>query len=226
MDKLKLSMKRTGETEYTLTCLLEAAPEMVYKVFTDPILLRKWWGSADLVTRVDQMDLRPGGTWRFVQHDPTGKEYTFHGQYQEVAPHQRLVYTFEQEDKPGKGFLETITFTPQAGNTLLTELSRYQNAEDLEAVLAEGMEEGMTESMHRFAALLLRNKQEASDESSFPPGLSNPTKRALAGAGIESLEQLTQHSESEISMLHGVGPSALELLKSALQANGLTFKKS
>jgi uncharacterized protein YndB with AHSA1/START domain len=226
MDNLKLSMKRTGATEYTLTCLLEAKPELVFKVFTDPVLIRKWWGSADLVTRVDQLDLRPGGTWRFVQHDITGKEYTFHGQYQEVVPPERLIYTFEMEGTSGKGFLETITFAPQAGKTLLTDISRYLTARDLEDKLSEGMEGELTESMHRFAALLMRNKLQAPDESTYPLGLSNPARRALAGAGIENLEQLAQHSEAEISQLHGIGPSALELLRNALQANGLTFKKS
>ena len=219
-------MKRTGATEFSLTCLLEAPPDLVFKVFTDPVLIRKWWGSADLVTRVDQMDLRPGGTWRFVQHDITGREYTFHGQYQAVEPPEKLVYTFERVGQPGKGFLETFTFTPQAGNTLLTELSRYQNAQDLERMLAEGLEGKAADSLHRFAALLNRNKLQASDASSFPEGLSNPARRALAGADIENLEQLAQHSEAEISQLHGIGPSALELLRNALQASGLSFLKS
>ena len=226
MDNLKLSMKRTGDTEYTLTSLLEAEPESVFKVFTDPVLIRKWWGSPDLVTRVDQMDLRKGGMWRFVQHDPTGKEYIFQGQYQEVVPPERLVYSFEMEAKPGKGFLETVTFALQAGKTILTDISRYQTAKDLEDRLAEGMEGETAESIHRFAALLRRDIQETADESNFPMSLSNPARRALAGAGIENLEQLSQHSEAEIRDLHGIRPSALELLQSALKANRLTFKKS
>ena len=93
-------------------------------------------------------------------------------------------------------------------------------------MLVSGMEAGMQESMQRFAALLMRAKQQAADESSLPKGLSNPARRALAGAGIENIEQLAQHTEAEIKELHGIGPSAMDLLRSALASKGLTFAGS
>lgn len=69
----------------------------------------------------------------------------------------------------------------------------------------------------------MSDQPQATDESSLPNGLSNPARRALAGANIETLEQLAQHTEAEIKELHGIGPSAMDLLRSALAAKGLSF---
>jgi hypothetical protein len=66
-------------------------------------------------------------------------------------------------------------------------------------------------------------QQNHAPESDFPAGLSNPARRALAGAGYTHLEQLSQVSEREIARLHGVGPSALVKLRAALEARGLSF---
>jgi uncharacterized protein YndB with AHSA1/START domain len=223
MHDIKLSLVRTEAKEYTISCLFEASPLLVFKVFTDPTLIPAWWGPIYLTTQVEKMDLYPAGGWRFIQHDQNGNMVAFHGVYREIVPSERLVFTFEVEGKPGFVFLETITFVQQAGKTLLTDTSRFQRAEDLDTMLETGMEGGAAESMQRFAALLMRIKQQAADESSLPKGLSNPARRALAGASIENIEQLAQHTEAEIVELHGIGPSAMDLLRNALAAHGLTF---
>jgi hypothetical protein len=62
-------------------------------------------------------------------------------------------------------------------------------------------------------------------ENGLPPGLSQPAQRALAGAGIQTLEQLSQLSENEIKRLHGIGPRALELLRSAMAEKELSFAR-
>ncbi len=69
----------------------------------------------------------------------------------------------------------------------------------------------------------MMEKLEDSQESDLPAGLPNPAQRALANAGIVRLEQLTKVSEVQIKQLHGIGPKALSQLRSALQANGLSF---
>jgi uncharacterized protein YndB with AHSA1/START domain len=226
MNDIQLCMARTGDKQHTTTCLYEGSPHFVFGVITDPILIPEWWGSATLTTTVEQLDLRPGGSWRFLQRHPTGIQYAFHGIYQEVISAEQLVYSFEFEGMPGHVLLETVTFTAQGGKTLLTDITTFHSAEDLDAILVSGMEAGMEESMQRFAALLMRVKQQAADESSFPKGLSNPARRALAGAGIENIEQLAQLTEAEIKELHGIGPSAMDLLRSALVSKGLTFAGS
>jgi len=226
MNDIQLSMARTGDKQHTTICLYEASPHFVFEVITDPSLIPEWWGSAALTTTVEQLDLRPGGSWRFLQRHPTGIQYAFHGTYQEVIPAAQLVYTFEFEGMPGHILHETVTFTAQGGKTLLTDIATFHSAEDLDAVLISGMEAGMQESMQRLADLLMRVKQVSANESSLPKGLSNPAKRALAGAGIENIEQLAQHTEAEIKELHGIGPSAMDLLHSALVSKSLTFAGS
>jgi hypothetical protein len=69
------------------------------------------------------------------------------------------------------------------------------------------------------------NSAEMFQNSDLPTGLASPARRALAGAGISSLKQLSQHREGEIKRLHGIGPNALAALRAALKAKGLTFKE-
>jgi hypothetical protein len=69
----------------------------------------------------------------------------------------------------------------------------------------------------------MTNRKNVSKQSDLPTGLSQPAQRALAGAGIKSLEQLSQFSEEEIRKLHGIGPRALDLLKAAMNEKGLNF---
>ncbi|MBE2182365.1 MAG: hypothetical protein IAE89_02965 [Anaerolineae bacterium] len=67
--------------------------------------------------------------------------------------------------------------------------------------------------------------KQSSQESDFPKGLAQPALRALQGAGIQNLEQLSKFSEVEIEELHGIGPNALNKLRDALEAKGMGFKR-
>ena len=84
-----------GKQTVILTRDFNSSPAEVFRAYTSPALLPRWWGPAYLATTVDRMDVRPGGSWRFVQRDPDGHEYAFYGVYHEVTPPLRLVYTFE-----------------------------------------------------------------------------------------------------------------------------------
>lgn len=72
----------------------------------------------------------------------------------------------------------------------------------------------------------MENKQSEQEKSDFPAKLSNPARRALAGAGYTKLEQLAQVSEAELKRLHGMGPKGVEQLRQTLADKGLTFKKA
>ena len=111
-------------------------------------------GPKRLITTVEVMDVRPGGIWRFVQRDPSGKEYAFHGVYHEIVPPERLVYTFKFEGMPGHALLETITLEEHGNKTTLIDTSVFQSVEDRDGMLKSGMEEGAAETMDRFAELL------------------------------------------------------------------------
>jgi uncharacterized protein YndB with AHSA1/START domain len=126
----------------------------VFKVLTDPNAVPQWWGPRILTTTVEKMDVRPGGIWRFVQRDPDGNEYAFHGEYREIVPPERTVSTFEFEGMPGHVVIETMTLEEHDGKTTLTETSLFESMEDRDGMLNSGMEAGASEGMDRLAELL------------------------------------------------------------------------
>ncbi len=148
-----------GKQEVVITRVFDAPRDLVFKVFTDPNLVPEFWGPKDLTTTVEQMDVRPGGLWRFVQRDSMGSIFAFKGVYHEVVPPERLVYTFEFEGTPGHILLETVTFEElPGGRTKLTDKSVYQSVNDRDGMVQAGMELGATDTMERVAALLARVK--------------------------------------------------------------------
>jgi uncharacterized protein YndB with AHSA1/START domain len=139
--------------EMVMTRIFDAPRELVYKTYIDPTLLPQWWGITGTTT-VDKMDVRPGGQWRYVQHDDSGNQYAFSGVYQEVVPPERLAYTFEFEAMPGHVLVETITFEEHDGKTKLTSTSVFETIEDLEGMLQSGAEQGAIVTWDRLAELL------------------------------------------------------------------------
>lgn len=136
------------------TTFFDAHRELVFKTYTDPNLLPEWWGLKDFKTTVDQMDLKMGGIWRFVQSDAEGNEFAFHGVYHEIKEPERVIFTFEFEGTPGHVSLETVTFEDVDGRTKLTAKSIFQTVEERDALVKSGSEKGATESMGRLAELL------------------------------------------------------------------------
>jgi uncharacterized protein YndB with AHSA1/START domain len=126
----------------------------VWQAITDPAQIPHWWGPRGVTTRVEQMDLRPGGTWRFVMGDEARPEDTFYGEYREIVPPLRLVQTFEWGGMPGHYSVETMTLDEQHGQTVLRTHLRYLTPEDRDGILASGMEGGASETLDRLAELL------------------------------------------------------------------------
>jgi uncharacterized protein YndB with AHSA1/START domain len=139
--------------ELVMTRSFDAPRELVFKTYTDPKLVPQWWGIGGK-TVVDKMDVRPGGDWRYVQHDDSGNQYAFSGVYQEVVPPERLAYTFEFEAMPGHVLVETIVFEEENGKTTLTSTSVFETLEDLEGMLASGAEGGATITWNKLAELI------------------------------------------------------------------------
>lgn len=153
MEKLKL-VAEPGKHEIRMWRDFDAPRELVFKAFTDPALVPKWWGPHDVTTTVDQMDVRKGGIWRYVQCDASGNEYAFSGVYHNVASPERLVFTFEFEGMPGHVLLETVTFEEHGGKTRIMDSSVFQTVEDRDGMIASGMERGAQDSWDRFEELL------------------------------------------------------------------------
>jgi uncharacterized protein YndB with AHSA1/START domain len=125
-----------------------AAPRhLVYKAWTTPELVKRWWsGKRGEVTSVE-IDLRVGGTWRYVMVANEGFEVAFHGEYQEIVPNERLVSTEVYEGFPDGEALDTLTLTEADGRTTLTILVQHSSKEHRDAHIDSGMEGGMQEAM-------------------------------------------------------------------------------
>jgi uncharacterized protein YndB with AHSA1/START domain len=134
--------------------VFDAPRGRVFAAFTDPQLIPQWWGPRRMTTIVDHMDVRPGGTWRFVARDPNGREQGFRGTYREVTPPERLVQTFEWEGMLGHVVVETVSFEDLGERTKVTTTSLFHTPEERDGMLASGMESGLTESHERLAELL------------------------------------------------------------------------
>jgi uncharacterized protein YndB with AHSA1/START domain len=136
--------------------VFDAPRERVFAAFTDPNLIPEWWGPRDTTTVVDQMDVRPGGSWRFVVRNSDGSETGFRGTYREITPPERIVQTFEWEGMPGYVSVETATFEDLGERTKLTATTLFHTTEERDGMLASGMERGMNESYARLDELLAR----------------------------------------------------------------------
>ncbi len=133
--------------------VFDAPRDRVFAAFTDPKLIPEWWGPT---TTVDQMDVRPGGSWRFVATNADGSETAFRGTYREITPPDRVVQTFEWEGMPGHVSVETAEFEDLDGRTKVTTTSIFHTHEERDGMLGSGMERGMNETYARLDELLAR----------------------------------------------------------------------
>lgn len=143
-----------SDTQIRITRHFDAAPELVYKAYTTPELVARWWAGQRGTVRSCEIDLRVGGRWRYVMEANAGFEVAFHGEYQEVVPVKKLVTTEVFEGVPGAEGVTTATFEAEDGGTLLTLLVDHPSREVRDGHINSGMEEGMQESMAALEALV------------------------------------------------------------------------
>ena len=125
-----------------------AAPRhLVYKAWTTPELVKRWWSGQRGEVTSAEIDLRVGGMWRYVMVAEGGFEVAFHGVYREIVPNERIVSTEVFEGMPDAGAVDTLTLTEADGTTMLTILVQHASKEDRDAHINSGMEGGMQESM-------------------------------------------------------------------------------
>ncbi len=136
--------------------VFDAPRELVWKANTDPELIPRWWGPHGHQTRVEEMDVRVGGKWRFVSVDADGNEFAFYGEYLEVVPPERIRWTFmfDVEGVGPQGGPETLTLEEVDGKTLMRAVGHMGSEEAIEAALATGMTQGAIETWDRLDALL------------------------------------------------------------------------
>lgn len=153
MGKLNV-VAEPGKHEILMTRDFDAPRELVFKVLMDPALIPQWWGPSRLTTIVDQMDVKKGGVWRYVQRDADGNEFAFHGVYHSITAPEKMVYTMEFEGLPGHVGLETVTLEDLNGKTRVIDSGVFQSVADRDGMLQSGMEGGASETWDRFEEIL------------------------------------------------------------------------
>ena len=134
-------------TQIRITRDFDAPRHLVYKAWTTPELIKRWWHANRGRVTVAEVDLRVGGTWRWVMMTERGFEVAFRGVYREAVPNERLVYTEVFEGAPEGEAVTTMTFTERSGRTTLTTLVQHQNQAHRDAHINSGMEAGMQDAM-------------------------------------------------------------------------------
>jgi uncharacterized protein YndB with AHSA1/START domain len=154
-----------GETgapdrELVLTRVLDAPRRLVFRVWTQPEHLVRWWGPRDFTTPSCQMEVRSGGAYRICIRSREGTAYWMRGVYREVVEPERLVFTFAWEDEggaPGHETLVTVTFAEADGKTRLT----FRQAVFETVADRDSHQEGWSECLDRLAAYLAGGEAEA-----------------------------------------------------------------
>jgi len=145
-----------ADRELILTRIIDAPRELVFRMWTDPAHLAKWWGPQGFTTPSCTMDVRPGGAWRICMRAPDGVDHWVQGVYREVVAPERLVYTFVWSDAAGKPHYETlvtVTFDERGDKT---ELTLHQSI--FKSVAARDEHQGdWSKELQRFAEYLANN---------------------------------------------------------------------
>jgi uncharacterized protein YndB with AHSA1/START domain len=134
-----------------------AAPrERVWRAFTDPEIIPRWWGRHGTTTRVVELDVRPGGRWRFENSGPDREDVAFFGEFLEVVPPERYRWTFmfDVEGLGPQGGPETYEFEDLGGRTRVTSRGHFGSVEEIEGAIAVGMIGGALETWDRLASVL------------------------------------------------------------------------
>ena len=148
------NVTKKGDREITTERHLAAPPERVYAAFTDPELVPRWWGLESSETVIDEMDVRVGGTWRFVEKTEDGEGTAFRGVYRELDPGKRVAQTFEWEGMPGHVSVDTITFEADGDGTRAIGHTIFHYAEERDGMIDAGMEKGLNQSYDQLDRLL------------------------------------------------------------------------
>jgi uncharacterized protein YndB with AHSA1/START domain len=138
------------DRQILITREFNAPKHLVYKAWTTPELVKRWWHANRGEATIAEIDLRVGGRWRYVMVTPDGIEVAFHGEYREIVPNERIVSTEVYEGIPDAeehAALNILTLTEQDGRTTLTVLVEHPTKEGRDAHINSGMEDGMQDAM-------------------------------------------------------------------------------
>ena len=146
----KATVTLPSDTQILITRGFDAPRELVWKAWTTPELVRRWWHANRGEMTVCEIDLRVGGKWRYAMNAEGFGEVGVHGEYREIQPFERLVSTEAYEgiaDADANAALDTLTLTEDGDRTLMTVLVEHPTKEGRDAHIESGMEDGMQDAM-------------------------------------------------------------------------------
>ena len=135
------------DQQILITREFDAPKHLVYRAWTTPELVKRWWSGHRGEVVLAEIDLRVGGRWRYVMMAEGGFEVGFHGEYREIVENERIVNTEVYEGFPDGEALNTLTFTEVDGRTILEVLVQHSSKEHRDGHIDSGMEGGMQEAM-------------------------------------------------------------------------------
>jgi uncharacterized protein YndB with AHSA1/START domain len=149
------------ERELVFTREFDAPRSLVFKAWTDPKRLARWWGPKGFTNPVCELDVRPGGVIRIDMRGPDGTLYPMAGAYQEVVEPERLVFTsaaLDEKRKPLFEVLNTVTLAETDGRTTQVSTARIIESTDAAAPYVEGMEAGWIQTLNRLEEQLAKSR--------------------------------------------------------------------
>jgi uncharacterized protein YndB with AHSA1/START domain len=158
----------TVERELVISRVFDAPRELVWRAWTEPQHIVKWWGPRGFTTTVEAMDVRPGGEWKHVMHGPDGKDYPNHTVFTEVRKPERIVFTNTGgKTRQDVQFESTWTFEDLGGQTRVTIRMVFATAQECLRVAREyGAVEGGQQTLARLAEFLPKLAEEAESPTS------------------------------------------------------------
>ena len=145
-----------SDREILITRQFDAPASLLFKAWTTPELVKRWWGFETAEWLVCDIDLREGGSWRYLTREADGTEVGFHGEYRAIEAPRRIVSTEVFEGFPDAAALDTVVFDERAGVTTVTVNVLHTTKEHRDGHVASGMEGGMQVSMNRLEDVVVR----------------------------------------------------------------------
>lgn len=161
---MKSDIALDSKRVFSVERIFDAPRDLVWKMWSEADHLKQWWGPKGWTLPVCEVDFRPGGVWHYCMRSPEGQEGWGKAIYREILAPERLVYTDAFSDAEGnvaEGMPEmeiVVTFTEVDGKTKMNSQTLFASAEDLQAVLNMGMEQGFDETLGRLEDYLAQQK--------------------------------------------------------------------
>lgn len=149
-DELTVTMP--SDLEVKMVREFEAPRALVFEAHSKSEHVKHWWGRGNPLDC--EMDFRPGGEYRFVEHTPDGGQYAFRGEYRQIQAPERIEQTFEYEGMPGQVCVETLDLTEKDGRTTATSVTRFATKQERDEMMDAGMPDGARQSYDALATYL------------------------------------------------------------------------